>query len=432
MAWIRVAILLFVSPMCLVGVAAAQNWPQWRGPYGTGVSSERQMPVHWSTQQGIVWKRELPAWGTSTPAIWGNAIFVTTHTEDQRLQLLAIHRRTGNVVWTRDVGTGLATREAPKRSKQKFHKLHNLASPSPVTDGKTVVAHFGNGDLAAYDYEGNQLWKHNLQQEHGDYSIWWGHANSPVIHDDLVISVCMQDSLTDVREKPVESYVIAHDLKTGRRRWMTPRMTSAQAEECDAYTTPLMIEADGRQQLVIMGGNQLDGYDPRQGRQLWHLTGLKGGRTVTGPTFAHGMIFTTRGMRGELLAVKPEGDGLLNQDVIQWTYDRGTPDTPCPVVWKDWLYTVTDDGIARCLNAKTGKLIWKQRIRGKYKASPIAVHGRVLFLNTEGLCTVISATARFDSVAENQLDDETIASPAIVDGQIFIRGRKYLWCIGRP
>jgi outer membrane protein assembly factor BamB len=379
----------------------------------------------------VIWNRPLPEWGTSTPAIWEDAIFLTSHTDDDKLLLLRIGKTDGKVVWTREVGRGQAVREAPKRAKQKFHRLHNLASPSPVTDGETVIVHFGNGDLAAYNFEGHQLWKRNLQEDYGEYTIWWGHANSPILHENLVISVCMQDSLADLQETPARSYLVAHDARSGEVRWMQPRMTGAPEEQADAYTTPLLIDVEGRPQLVVMGGNTLDAYDPSTGKQIWRLDDLVGGRTVTGPTAAHGMIYATQGMRGPLVAVKADKPGELTYRDIAWKHDSGTPDSCSPVVWDKWLYTVTDDGIARCFDALTGHLQWKERLPGGYKASPVSADGRIYFLNTAGVATVISATGRFDKLAENQLDDETIASPAISDGRMFIRGRTALYCIGK-
>jgi len=424
---------LFVLCSCLalVATALADNWPQWRGPAGTGVSNERELPIVWHESRSIIWKTPLPEWGTSTPAIWGDAIFLTSHTADNKLLVLRLNKKDGKIVWQREVGQGEAPRQAEKRSTQKFHQLHNLASPSPVTDGKTVVVHFGNGDLAAYDFDGKQLWKRNLQDDYGAYTIWWGHANSPVIYGNSVISVCMQDSLSDLRDKPVESYLVAHQLQTGRELWKKPRNTGAPAEEADSYTTPLLANLNGQMQLIVMGGNVLDSYDPSTGEQLWYLPGLKGGRTVTGPTVANDMIYATRGMRGPLLGIRPNGTGELSKRAIVWDHAEGSPDTCSPVVWNDLLFTVTDDGIARCFDAATGHIKWKHRITGKYKASPVAVEGRIFFLNTEGLCTVVSAMPRFDKLIENQLDDETLASPAISDGRFYIRGKKALYCIGR-
>ena len=408
--------------------ALAQNWPAWRGPSGNS-TTEQALPVEWNEKSGIAWQTELPQWGTSTPVVWDDSIFVTTQ-QDEKLLLLKLDVNGGAVQWTQQVGQAAAPREAPKRERQKFHRLHNLASPSPVSDGRTVVVHFGNGDLAAYDFAGRQRWKRNLQKDYGTYTVWWGHANSPMIYGDTVISVCMQDSLADISDKVAPSYLVAHDLETGEARWKSMRLTGAPSEQGDAYTTPIVIDVDGSQQLVVMGANQLDGYDPRTGRQLWFLPGLVGGRTVTGPTAAEGLVYVTHGMRGPLLAVRPGGKGELSSDRIIWRYEKGTPDTPCPVVQRGLLFTVSDDGIARAFDAQTGKLHWTERLGGDFKASPLAADGHIYFLNTSGLCTVVAASDSFEKLAENQLDDETLASPAVADGKILLRGRGTLYCIG--
>jgi outer membrane protein assembly factor BamB len=413
----------------------AADWPQWRGPHGDSTSDETGLPLRWSDDAGIVWKAKLPAWGTSTPAIWGDAVFVTTQ-QDEKLLLLKLSKRSGEVEWTREVGGGVANRKeaakkgASSRSAQKFHDLHNMASPSPVTDGRRMIAHFGNGDLAAYDFAGKQLWKRNLQQDHGSYTIWWGHANSPVVHRDLVISVCMQDSLVDLGADPVPSYVVAHDLNSGELRWKTMRMTNAKAEECDSYTTPIFHESAGRVEMILVGGDQVDAYDPATGQQLWFLPGLAKSRIITGPAIGHGMVFLTQGMRGPMHAVKLGGRGKLTADASVWKHDQSTPDSPCPVVAGDLLFTVTDNGIAQCFDARTGKLHWRERIAGDYKASPLAADGRIYFLNTRGLTTVITAQPQFEKLAENQLSTETLASFAVSDGRIFVRGRDAMYCLG--
>jgi outer membrane protein assembly factor BamB len=278
-----------------------------------------------------------------------------------------------------------------------------------------------------------------------------------VLFDGLVISVCMQDSLEGAKGQAVAkedaddatkseapgdgpsalspSYLVAHDIRTGRERWKSMRMTGADAEECDAYTTPVLRQTADGWELIVMGGNQLDAYDPHSGRQLWYLPGLVGGRTVTGPSLAHDMVYTTLGMRGPLLAVRLDGPlgkgGELPRKAIAWKAEQGTPDSCCPVVWRDLLFTLTDDGIVRCFDAFSGKLNWKDRVPGDYKASPLAADGRVYLLNTAGLCTVISANRRkFEELAENQIDDQTLASPAVSAGRLYLRGRKALYCVG--
>jgi outer membrane protein assembly factor BamB len=416
--------------------AVAGDWPQWRGPDGSGTSRERALPTSWSEQQNIAWRVDLPEWGDSTPAIWHSSIFVTAQ-HDDKLLLLKLDKGDGRIVWTREVGAAQVARmplrgkSVDERREQRFHRLQNMASPSPVTDGERVVVHFGNGELAAYDFAGQRLWRRNLQQDYGAYTIWWGHANSPLLVGDLVITVCMQDSLKGIAAEPSPSYVVAHDKRTGEEKWKTMRMTDANAEECDSYTTPMLVPSPRGPQVVVMGGNQLDAYDPANGKHLWWLTGIVGGRTITGPTIANGVVYVTRGMRGPLLAVKTDGEGELSaRQAVAWQQTESTPDTPCPVVWGDLLFTVSDNGIAQCFDAKTGTRHWKSRLPGDYKASPVAADGRVYFLNIAGLCTVVAAGTQFEKLAENQLDDETLASPAVSDGRIYLRGHKHLYAIG--
>jgi outer membrane protein assembly factor BamB len=418
-----------VLPAALAVPARADNWPQWRGPTGDSVSTATGLPWEWGEGKNVLWKCSLPD-GASTPTVWGDALFVTGQKDDQ-LVLIRVNAASGQIVWERVVGAGTLRRAAP-RGEQKFHKLQNLASPSPVTDGRLVVAHFGNGDLATYDFDGRQLWHRNLQKDHGSYTIWWGHANSPVLYKDLVISVSMQDSLSDLPGGPVDSYLVAHDKKTGEPRWKALRKTPAQAEQCDSYTTPLFHETNGRVEMIVMGGNQLDAYDPATGRQLWYLPGLVGGRTITGPTVAHGLAYATRGMRGDLVAVKLGGAGELKDSAVAWTHKDGTPDSPCPVVWKDLIFWVADNGIAQCADARTGEVKWKERLQGDFKASPLAAEGRIYFLSLSGRCAVVAAAAKFERLAENRLDDEIIASPAAVAGKLYLRGRKALYCLGKP
>jgi outer membrane protein assembly factor BamB len=223
---------------------------------------------------------------------------------------------------------------------------------------------------------------------------------------------------------------VAHELTTGRTRWKTPRPTRAVAEQCDAYTTPVLTQVQGTPCLIVMGGNQLDAYDPRTGAQLWRLPEQVGGRTVTSPAITNELVFATRGKRGDLFAVELEGRGELDRRDVLWTNDQGTPDSCSPVAHRALVFTVSDDGIARCLDAASGKLHWKQRLPGSYRASPIWCAGRILLLNTEGTCTIIAAASRYSKLFENRLDDQTIASPAIAHGHIYLRGRQQLYCIG--
>lgn len=412
--------------------AQADNWPQWRGPRGDSTTPETALPATWSETDNVVWKAALPEWGDSTPAVWDDAIFLTAETGGELL-LVRLSTHDGKVAWMREAGAGTAVRKEATTGKRssKFHDLHNLATPSPVTDGERVIVHFGNGLLASYRCDGTLEWQRNLVDDYGAYTIWWGHANSPVIVDNLVISACMQDSLDGESTSLAPSYVVAHDKATGKLVWHTPRMTGAHAEEGDSYTTPQLRMANGRRELVIMGGNVLDAYDPRTGAPLWSVAGLTGGRTVTGPTLAGDWIFTTVGMRGPLQALKPAGTGKLPGDVIAWKETQNTPDSCSPVAWNGLLWVVTDNGIGACYRQDTGEKMWRERIGGRdYKASPVAGDGKVYFLSRDGLCTVLKSTAEREVLANNQLDDEFVASPAVSNGRIYLRGKKSLYAIG--
>lgn len=401
----------------------------WRGPAGTGVCRETGVPWKWSQQENILWTAEIPAWGNSTPVVWQDRIFLTTQDDRNDLLLICLNKTDGRTLWSRTVGNGEAPREAP-RGRQKFHPYNNLASPSPVTDGRFVAAHFGNGDLAVFDMEGNLQWKRNLQADYGPYSIWWGHANTPVIVGDLLISICIQDSLADIQERPSVSYVAAHDLKTGRPVWFTERMTGAEKEHGDAYTTPLVREAGGRTEVIVMGAEQLDAYDAATGRQVWVLPGLVGNRVITGPTLYEDVVYSTIGMRGPVFAARIGGSGTLPQERILWQYPSNTPDSPSPVVCNGLLFIAADNGIAQCLDLANGEMRWRERMGREFKASPITAEGRVYFLDTSGRCTVVEAAREYRPLAVNEIPDRMFASPAVSDGKIFLRGRDRLYCIG--
>jgi len=225
--------------------------------------------------------------------------------------------------------------------------------------------------------------------------------------------------------------VVAHDVLSGKQLWKTMRMTGLDGERCDSYATPILRVSGHRTEIVVMGARLLDAYDPRSGGRLWFLPGLSGHRLIPSPVAAHGMIYATTGFFEDeaLLAVKVDGLGRRSQDDIVWRYGKGVSDSPSPVVWGERLYFINNGGTIRCLDPHTGRLQWKKRIGGQYRASPVAAGGRIYFLNMRGLTTVISASGRFERLAKNQLDDNTLASPAVSDAKILIRGWKWLYCL---
>ncbi|MBM3993516.1 MAG: serine/threonine protein kinase [Planctomycetes bacterium] len=421
--------------MLLLGQAAANDvWPQWRGPTGDSVAPGKGLPTKWSATDNVAWKTPIPGWGTSTPAIWKDAIFLTTQVDDRKLFFLRIDAATGKVVWMREVGEGQPRRKGPV-GVNRFHDEHNMASPSPVTDGQHVWVHFGNGDLACYDFAGNQIWAKNLAKEHGVYSIWWGHANSPVLVGDLLISVCMQDT-----KGGGKNYLVAHEKLTGKQKWYAPREYGAKEEPADSYTTPLLYtprpmgEGPGvraRTELILFGANVVDGYDPSTGKRLWLCKPFTGNRVISGPTLAGDTIYAVQGMKGPVFALKAGGSGDTTADNVKWKYPaKATPDAASPVYANGLVFLANNDGIATCLDAENGKELWKERLAANFRATPLVHDGKIYFFSKDAKAIIALANREFKKISTNELGEDMMASPAAAHGSLFIRTRSHLYRIG--
>ena len=419
-------------------------WPQWRGPGGDSIAPGPGLPTRFGPGENVVWKTALPGWGDSTPAIWQDSIFVSSQ-EDDRLLLLRLDRNSGKIVWQREVGRG-QPRRGGGVGNGRFNDEHNMATPSPVTDGRHVWVHFGNGDLACYDFAGERVWSLNLTERFGPYTIWWGHANSPVLagvqkgdsplkekrgtvpfsDTDVLISACMQDPKGGGR-----SYLVAHDKETGKERWVIERATGATSEPADAYTTPLLYERDGRIQVIVFGGNVLDAYAPADGKRLWHCDVFKGNRVISGPTLAGDTVYAVQGMRGPLFAVRADGVGDVTASHVLWKYAGGTPDAASPLAYRGLVFLATNAGQAVCLDAASGKELWKERLGRSFRASPLGAGGKVYFISKEGKVTVVEAAREFQLVAQSELNEEVVASPAATHGDLFLRTKGHLYRFGR-
>ncbi len=395
------------------------TWPQWRGPRGDSVASAK-LPTTWSKTENVAWKTPITGWGTSTPVIWKDAIFLTTQEKDSLL-VLRIDRATGKVVWQHELNKGTPRRKGDL-GNLRFHDEHNMASPSPITDGKHVWFHFGTGDFACFTFDGDKVWSTNLPEKYGFYSIWWGHANSPVIIGDLIFSVCMQDP-----KGGGKSYVVAHDKLTGKEKWLVDRTTGAKDEPADSYTTPLVYQNKGRTELIVFGGNVLDAYEPATGRKLWHCTVFKGNRVITGPTLSGDTVYAVQGMKGPLFAIKAGGDNDVNDTHVRWKYAGTTPDAASPVVANGLVFLATNPGVAVCIDAETGKEVWKQRLGDGFRATPLVVGDKIYLFTKEGAGIVIDASREFKVLAKNELGEEIMASPAAVGGDLFIRTKAHLY-----
>ncbi len=400
-------------------VIHADNWPQWRGPEFKGTSREKNLPVQWSTTENIAWKLALPGLGGSTPIIWGERVFLHIADGDD-LFLWCVDRKQGTVLWKKRLGGGnFKTRK------------HNMSSPSPVTDGKSVYVMTGTGVLKGFDFDGRELWSRDIQKDYGKFGLNWGYASSPMLYEDALYVQVLHGMNTDD-----PSYVLRINKRTGKTAWRVERQTKAISESPDAYTTPGLLRYGKTVEIVITGGDCVTGHDPATGKELWRANGLNPNndpyyRIVASPVIADGIIYAPSRVR-PLLALRSGGRGDVTKSHLLWSTPNG-PDVPTPVTDGRYFYIANDRGIIWCLDAKTGQEIYgQQRIKsGTYSASPVLSDGKIYITNEDGLTTVIKAGPKFEILAENDLNDYCLSSPAISEGQIFIRTAKYLHCIGR-
>jgi|SRR5215510_144089 len=397
----------------------AENWPQWRGPQLNGVSRETKLPLKWDTRTNITWKLALPSWSGATPIVWDTHVFLNVANGDA-LSLWAVDRNTGATRWQRSLGGG-----NHKEMKQ------NMSSPSPVTDGTRVWVMTGTGILKAFDFAGMELWARDIQKDYGRFGLNWGYASSPLLHEQMLYVQVLHGMRT---HDP--SYVLKIDAVTGKTVWRVERPTKAIRESPDSYTTPTLLRYGNNTEIVITGGDAVTGHDPATGKELWRADGLNPSnnpsyRIVASPV-VHGEVVYAPTRERPLLAIKAGGRGNVTSTHKVWSYDRG-PDVPTPVTDGTYFYIVRDNGVMWCLDARTGKPIWgPQRLRpGTYSSSPVLADGKLYISNEDGLTSIVKAGPGFELLGENPLDDYILSSPAISDGQIFIRTAGHLWAIGQ-
>jgi len=408
------AIILFS-----ITLARAENWPQWRGPSLNGVSTEKNLPAKWTTEENIAWKLAMPEWSGSTPIIWRDRIFLNV-AEGNDLYLWCVDRTRTAVLWKKLLGSGNV-----KMRKQ------NMSSPSPVTDGKTVYVMTGTGILKAFDFAGKELWMRDIQKDYGQFGLNWGYASSPLLFEDSLYVQVIHGMKTDD-----PSYVMRINRTSGKTIWKVERPTTAIRESPDAYTTPALLVYGKTTEIVITGADCVTGHDPATGKELWRANGLNPDnnpfhRIVASPIIFNDIIYAPARVR-PLLAFKAGGRGDISTSHLLWSTANG-PDVPTPVTDGKYFYIVNDRGIMWCLDAKTGTEIYgQQRLKpGTYSGSLVLADDKLYITNEEGLTTVIKAGPKFEVIAENPLNDYCLSSPAISDGQIFIRTATNLYCIGK-
>ena len=411
---------LILSLLCsATAVLSAEHWPQWRGPSLNGISNEKNLPVRWSPTENVTWKLAMPAWSGSSPIVWGDHVFLNV-ADGREMHLWAIDRQRGVALWKRRLGGG-----DTRMMKQ------NMSSPSPVTDGRNVWVMTGTGILKAFDFTGKEIWTRDIQQEYGRFGLQWGYGSSPLLHDDALYVQVLHGMHTDA-----PSYVLRIDKATGKTVWRVERPTRARFESPDAYTTPALVRSGTGNEIVITGADVVTGHDPATGKELWRAGGLNpsddGSYRIVASSVVYGDVVFASSRERPMLALKAGGRGDVTKSHLIWSYPNG-PDVPTPVTDGTYVYVVNDRGIVWCLDARTGKEVYgRTRIKsGTYSGSPVLADGKIYVTNEDGVTVVFKAGPKFELLAENDLDDYSLSSPAISDGQIFIRTSKFLHASGQ-
>jgi outer membrane protein assembly factor BamB len=395
--------------LLMTTLARAEDWPHWRGPRGDGSSNERDIPTKWSDTENVHWKVAVPGGGHSSPIVVGDKVFLTTALEkEQKRLLICFDRRDGKQIWDTVVLS------APLEGK---HQLNSYASATPASDGERVFVSFLEKpkiELVCYDLAGKELWR----KSPGEFRSVHGFCSSPVIYKDLVILNCDQDA---------DAWIVAYDRKTGEERWRTDRPNKTRS-----YCTPLIAELAGKTQMVLSGSKSVASYDPDTGKQIWVMDGPTE-QFVASIVHTQGLLFVTGGFpQLHVLGVDPSGSGNVTKTHIHWRDHRGVSYVPSPIAHDQWFFIVSDGGVGSCYEAKTGKILWKERLGRHHSASAVCAGGNVYFVDEDGTTHVLKAGATYEVISENPLGENAYASPAISRGQIFIRTSQHLWCIGKP
>jgi len=413
--------LLFLG---VIASPAHAQWPQFRGPDGTGHSQSRDLPLVWGEARGVRWKTAVHGRGWSSPVVLDGQVWVTTATEDGRkLSAIALDRESGRIIYDLDL-----FRVA---QPQYAHPFNSYASPTPVIEPGRVYVTFGSPGTAAIDTRtGKVMWeRRDLECNH-----YRGAGSSVILFRDLLI---MHFDGSDVQ------YVIALDKKTGKTVWRTNRSIDfkdlgpdgkpqAEGDFRKAFATPHILMVGGKPVLVSLGSRATYGYDPLTGAELWRIEEHGSFSSSTRPVAGHGLVYYPTGFpTGQLFAVRPDGRGDVTATHVAWKFARGVPTKPSLLLAGDLLFMIGDAGIATCLDAKTGAEVWRARVGGTFSASPVWADGRVYFFSEEGKTTVIEAGREYKLLAENQLDDGFMASPAVDGGALILRTRTHVYAIAQ-
>ena len=421
----------------------AQNWPSFRGPNASGVIEGSKPPITWDVEkaQNVLWRTAIPGLSHASPIIWDNNIFVITaissdskagfQAKDRGIGLAnddvkhtwmiyALDKRSGKVLWTDKPYEGVP--------RAKRHVKATQANSTPVTDGRYVVALFGSEGLAAYDMKGKLLWKQDLGVLNpglwDDKESSWGHSSSPIIYRDLVIVQA---------DGHKQSFIAAFNLKDGKQAWRVER------NEITSWTTPTIYQGKDRTELIANGGRYIRGYDPLTGKELWRFSDNDTQVKMQAPLIAHDLIYITGGYPPgrAMYAFRPGAAGDISlksaeekNTFLAWTSSKGSPYTPTPIIYGDVLYVVADNGVLSTYDAKTGALIYQQRLPSTFSASPVAADGRLYLASEDGDVFVVKAGRQYELLSRNAMGQPLMATPALSQGMLIVRGENAIYALG--
>ena len=416
----RTAVLFTILALAVMRVDA--QWPQFRGPEGNGTTSSTKLPLTWSEESNVRWRTEIHGKAWSSPVVIGGQVWLSTATPDGReLSALALDVESGKIIHDLKVFT--------VENPQVGHEFNSYASPTPVAEPGRVYINYGSAGTAALDTStGKILWeRRDLECDH-----FRGAGSSPILFRNLLI---MHFDGIDVQ------YVVALDKDTGKTVWKTPRSIDFKDLEANgkpkgdgdfrkAYATPTIIDVGGQPLLVSLGGKAIYGYDPMTGKERWRVEERRSHSASTRPVAGLGMVFYPTGWEStQLLAIRPDGAGDVTATHVVWRLTRGVPNKPSILFVDGLIYMINDTGIASCVDAKTGTLVWQSRVAGTFSASPLYAAGRIYLFDEDGKTTVLEAGREFKVLAENLLDNGFMASPAVVGDALILRTSRDLYRI---
>lgn len=402
---------LVILLSCIVAsFGASSDWPQWRGPTASGVADDRDLPTQWSQTRNIRWSAKLPGWGTSSPVVYGNRVFVTSQVEEHgttSLLTICFDRHSGKELWRQDFGLGV---------RQKTHEKSNLAVNTPAVTSDALYVAFGNADIARYSHDGKLIWVTRYMEIFGDPKMAWGYGVSPVILNGFVLFPW------DHHKGPC--YLIGLDTNSGHVAWKKERPIGT------AHSTPLLVEHHGQTDILVSGKNRLTAFDARTHAEIWKYGEGEGpfnGEIIVSPVYGDGMVFLQLWRQSPIHAIRLMGDGKAPE--LIWVSERPGPQEASPLYYRGLLYSLMDNGILVCLDGRTGKEVYRKRLGAASNSSPIAGGGRIYFSDTEGTTYVVKAGREFVLLEKNSLGERITASPAISGGDLLYRTDSNLYCV---